>query len=86
MLLNDEKYKLIDIDSLDFSVRLRNVAHRNGIRTLYDLVESYNSGEFEKMRNVGANTVQELLDFDLVSAEPSVEEVIPAIWYCSKCA
>ena len=50
MLLNDEKYKLIDIDSLDFSVRLRNVAHRNGIRTLYDLVESYNSGEFEKMR------------------------------------
>ena len=81
MLLNDEKYKLIDIDSLDFSVRLRNVAHRNGIRTLYDLVESYNSGEFEKMRNVGANTVQELLDFDLVSAEPSVEEVIPGVGY-----
>ena len=79
MLLNDEKYKLIDIDSLDFSVRLRNVAHRNGIRTLYDLVESYNSGEFEKMRNVGANTVQELLDFYLVSAEPSVEEVIPEV-------
>ena len=81
MLLNDEKYKLIDIDSLDFSVRLRHVAHRNGIRTLYDLVESYNSGEFEKMRNVGANTVQELLDFDLVSAEPSVEEVIPGVGY-----
>lgn len=79
MLLNDEKYKLIDIDSLDFSVRLRNVAHRNGIHTLYDLVESYNSGEFEKMRNVGANTVQELLDFDILSAEVPQEDVIPEV-------
>lgn len=79
MLRNDEKHKLVDIDSLDFSVRLRNVAHRNGIHTLYDLVESYNSGEFEKMRNVGTNTVQELLDFDLLSAEIPQEEVMPEV-------
>lgn len=84
MIQNSEEYKLIDIDSLDFSVRLTNVAHRNGIKTLYELVESFNLGEFEKMKNVGASTIQELLNFDFLTAvvpeEPmqEIDEILPS--------
>ena len=50
---------------------MTNVALRNGIKTLYELVESYNSGEFAKMRNIGANTVQELLNFNFKEMQES---------------
>jgi hypothetical protein len=79
MIQNSEEYKLISIDSLDFSVRLTNAAHRNGIATLYELVESYNSGEFEKMRNVGTSTIQELLNLDFLTAVVPEEESVPDI-------
>lgn len=68
MLHNEESYKEIDLDMLDISVRLYNVARRNNLDTLYDLIENYNSGEFDKLRNVGKNTVQELLKLDLTVA------------------
>ena len=68
MIQNNEEYKLIKLDDLEFSVRLYNVARRNSLNTLYDLIESYNSGEFAKLRNVGKNTVEELENYGLVSS------------------
>lgn len=64
---NKEEYKLLDIDSLNFSVRLKNVAHENNLKTLYELVDCYNSGEFERMKNVGPTTINELLSFESLS-------------------
>lgn len=64
MIQNNVEYKLIKLDDLEFSVRLYNVARRNSLNTLYDLIESYNSGEFAKLRNVGKNTVEELENYD----------------------
>ena len=64
MIQNNEEYKLIKLDELDFSARLYNVARRNSLNTLFDLIESYNSGDFAKLRNVGKNTVEELEKYD----------------------
>lgn len=96
MLQNNESYKRIDLTLVGFSMRLLNTARRNGLHTLYDLIESYNSGSFAKMRNIGKTTIQELENFDFSSVSAisgiqasaidditpveETEEVIPIVW------
>jgi len=74
MIRNDEEYKKNKLEDLDFPRRLYNAAKRNGINTLYDLIESYNTGEFANLHNVGENTVK-ILENYFGSSIPSLSNV-----------
>ena len=57
---NNINYSEIKIEELELSVRTFSIAVRNGIRTLEGLIEKYYEGEFEKYRNVGKKTMEEV--------------------------
>ena len=58
--INDIDYSTIRIEDLEFSVRTYSILMRNGIKTLKQLEESFFEGKFEKFRNVGKKTMEEV--------------------------
>ncbi|SDB07137.1 hypothetical protein SAMN02910298_00224 [Pseudobutyrivibrio sp. YE44] len=60
MLINEERFKTVDLEQIYISARLYNIAKRHGISNLYELLESYYSGEFATFRNAGIKCLEEL--------------------------
>ena len=58
--INDIDYSTIRIEDLEFSVRTFTILIRNGIKTLKQLEEKFFEGEFEKYKNVGKKTMDEV--------------------------
>ena len=58
--LNDIDYSQIRVEDFEFSVRTYSILMRNGIKTLKQLEESFFEGKFEKFRNVGKKTMEEV--------------------------
>ncbi len=52
-----ERYKTVDIDALELSVRSQNCLKRAGFQTVYDLMSGIRGLEdLRKIRNCGANS------------------------------
>ena len=58
-----ERYKTVDIDALELSVRSQNCLRRAGFLTVYDLMSGIRSMEdLKKIRNCGTKSVQEIME------------------------
>ncbi len=58
-----ERYKMVDIDALELSVRSQNCLRRAGFLTVYDLMSGIRSMEdLKKIRNCGTNSSREIME------------------------
>ncbi|MBO4902105.1 MAG: hypothetical protein J5518_04875 [Lachnospiraceae bacterium] len=58
-----ERYKTVDIDALELSVRSQNCLRRAGFLTVYDLMSGIRSMEdLKKIRNCGTNSSREIME------------------------
>ena len=58
-----ERYKTVDIDALELSVRSLNCLRRAGFQTVYDLMSGIRSIEdLKRIRNCGANSSREIME------------------------
>ncbi len=58
-----ERYKTVDIDVLELSVRSQNCLRRAGFQTVYDLISGIRGMEdLRKIRNCGANSSREIME------------------------
>lgn len=89
MLVNDEKNKTILLEQLNISTRLYNIAKRNGINNLYELIENYESGNFANFKYAGKKCIDEIVALcseDIMISEEETSndkneelEIVPAI-------
>ena len=63
MIPNNNKFKKIFVFDAGFSNSIVNICMRNNIRTVYDLIESYNSGALRRIKGVGAGKISEVLNY-----------------------
>ena len=58
-----ERYKTVDIDALELSVRSQNCLRRAGFQTVYDLMSGIRGTEdLKRIRNCGANSSREIME------------------------
>ncbi|MCR5221630.1 MAG: hypothetical protein K6D90_02070 [Lachnospiraceae bacterium] len=58
-----ERYKTVDIDALELSVRSQNCLRRAGFQTVYDLISGIRGNEdLKRIRNCGVNSSREIME------------------------
>ena len=58
-----DKYKDMDVEDLELTVRSKNCLKRAGIKTIYDLMTGINCRQdLLKIRNCGANSSREIME------------------------
>ena len=58
-----ERYKTVDIDALELSVRSQNCLRRAGFQTVYDLISGIRGMEdLKRIRNCGVNSSREIME------------------------
>lgn len=58
-----DRYKTVDIDALELSVRSQNCLRRAGFQTVYDLMSGIRGIEdLKRIRNCGANSSREIME------------------------
>ena len=63
IVYQNEKYKDIDVEALDLSVRSSNCLKRAGIKNVYDLMTEVNGRtDLLKIRNCGENSSREIME------------------------